>query len=145
MSKSTWSLQFMYSMERFATAVYQAQKGGFHTKEILEKITYAVENEQEHANSLKARLIDLKKRPFTLAFLFRLAGSIVGCISRCGGNKFALRAGVVIEERAVKDYSHFLRTLILDDHTRSLIRRIIGDEERHIANWQDSLRTLKRS
>lgn len=138
-------MQFMYSMERFATAVYKVQKGSFHNQDILEKMAYAVENEQEHAESLKARLISLKKRPFALAFLFRFAGSMIGFASRCGGNKFALKAGVAIEKRAVKDYSYFLRTLVLDERTKLLIRRIIGDEERHIANWQDSLITLKRS
>ncbi len=132
----------MYSMERFATAVYIVQKSSFKDQGIVEKMTFAVENEQEHAESLKARLITLKKRPFPLVFLFRAAGSIAGFCSRCGGNGFALKAGIAIEKRAVKDYSYFLRTLILDPHTISLIRRIIADEERHIANWQDSLKML---
>jgi hypothetical protein len=38
-------------MERFATAVYKVQKGSFHSQDILEKMAYAVENEQEHAES----------------------------------------------------------------------------------------------
>lgn len=142
MSKSTWSLQFMYSMERFATSVYIAQKDGFHNREILEKMAFAVKNEQEHADNLKSRLIFLKNKPFPLVFFFQAAGSIVGFLSRCGGNKFALKAGIIIEKRAVKDYSYFLRILILDDYSKLLIRRIIADEERHIANWQDSLRIL---
>ena len=29
MNKAMWWLNFMYSMERFATAIYRVQKGGF--------------------------------------------------------------------------------------------------------------------
>ena len=56
---------------------------------------------------------------------------------------FTPKTDVVIETRAVKDYSYFLRTLELDDKTKLLIKSIIADEELHIRNWQDSIKILK--
>jgi hypothetical protein len=44
MNKAICSLNFMYSMERFATAIYRVQKGGFKNKAIFEKLIYAVDN-----------------------------------------------------------------------------------------------------
>jgi hypothetical protein len=33
---------------------------------------------------------------------------------------------------------------VLEESNKSLIRRIITDEERHINNWQDSLKMLNQ-
>lgn len=145
MKNTIWALNFMYSMERFATAVYKVQKDAFHNKEVTEKMAFAVANEGQHVNILKTRLIEMKKTPFPLAFLFQFAGKIVGLISRCCGNILALKAGIVIEKRAVKDYGYFLGRLKLDDSTKTSIRKIITDEELHIRNWQDSIVILKKA
>jgi demethoxyubiquinone hydroxylase (CLK1/Coq7/Cat5 family) len=132
----------MYSMERFATAIYRVQKGGFKNN-IHEKLVYAVDNEQQHVFLLRERLIGMKKTPFPLAFLFQYAGILLGCISRCTGKVLALKIDVAIEKRAVKDYNYFLRTLTLDDETKVVLKKIITDEELHIRNWLDSLKVLK--
>jgi demethoxyubiquinone hydroxylase (CLK1/Coq7/Cat5 family) len=130
-------------MERFATAIYRVQKGGFKNEAIFEKLTYAIDNEQQHALKLKNRITELGNTPSRLAFLFQVAGSMLGCLSRCFGKKLALKADTAIEKRAVKDYGYFLRTLKLDDTTMQLIMNIITDEELHIRNWQDSIKLLK--
>ena len=143
MNKAICSLNFMYSMERFATAIYRVQKGGFKNEAIFEKLTYAIDNEQQHALKLKNRITELGNTPSRLAFLFQVAGSMLGCLSRCFGKKLALKTDTAIEKRAVKDYGYFLRTLKLDDTTKQLIMNIITDEELHIRNWQDSIKLLK--
>jgi demethoxyubiquinone hydroxylase (CLK1/Coq7/Cat5 family) len=143
MNKATCSLNFMYSMERFATAIYRVQKGGFKNKAIFEKLTYAVDNEQQHALKLKSRITELGNTPSRLAFLFQIAGFLLGGLSRCLSKTLALKTDTAIEKRAVKDYGYFLRTLELDDKTKQLIKNIITDEERHIRNWQDSIKLLK--
>lgn len=140
---SITALNFMYSMERFATAIYKVQKGVFNDKTVHERLLYAIDNESQHASNLKNRIVELKKAPFPLAFLFQWAGTLLGCISRCFSKEMALKTDTAIEKRAVKDYSYFLRTLDLDDKTQSLIRNIISDEELHIRNWQDSIKILK--
>ncbi len=143
MNKALCSLNFMYSMERFATAIYRVQKGGFKNKAIFEKLTYAVDNEQQHALKLKSRITELGNTPSRLAPLFQIAGWLLGGLSRCVGKTLALKTDTAIEERAVKDYGYFLRTLKLDDKTKQLIKNIITDEELHIRNWQDSIKLLK--
>ena len=143
MNKAICSLNFMYNMERFATAIYRVQKGGFKNKAIFEKLTYAVDNEQQHALKLKSRITELGNTPSRLAFLFQIAGFLLGGLSRCFSKTLALKTDTAIEKRAVKDYGYFLRTLELDDKTKQLIKNIITDEERHIRNWQDSIKLLK--
>jgi len=130
-------------MERFATAIYRVQKGRFKNKTISEKLTYAVDNEQQHALRLRSRIIELGNTPSRLSFLFQIAGSLLGALSRCFSGTLALKTDTAIENRAVKDYGYFLRTLKLDDTTKQLIRSIITDEELHIRNWQDSIKLLK--
>jgi demethoxyubiquinone hydroxylase (CLK1/Coq7/Cat5 family) len=143
MNKAICSLNFMYSMERFATAIYKIQKGGFRNRIVVEKLTYAVDNERQHALNLRSRIIELNSTPTRFAFLFQMMGSLLGFLSRCFGKMLTLKTDVVIEKRAVKDYSYFLRTLELDDKTKLVIRSIIADEELHIRNWQDSMKLIK--
>jgi demethoxyubiquinone hydroxylase (CLK1/Coq7/Cat5 family) len=142
MNKEICSLNFMYSMERFATAIYRVQKGGFKNRVIFEKLTYAVDNEQ-HALKIKSRITELGVTPSRLSFLFQIAGSMLGGLSRYFTKTLALKADTAIENRAVKDYGYFLRTLKLDDTTKQLIKSIITDEVLHIRNWQDSIKLLK--
>ncbi len=143
MNKAICSLNFMYSMERFATAIYKIQKGGFRNRIVVEKLTYAVDNERQHVLNLRGRIIELNSTPTRFAFLFQMMGSLLGFLSRCFGKMLNLKTDVVIEKRAVKDYSYFLRTLELDDKTKLVIRSIIADEELHIRNWQDSMKLIK--
>ena len=143
MNKAMWSLNFTYSMERFATAIYRIQRGGFKEPVITEKLTYAVDNERQHALKLRERIIQLNHTPFPFAFLFQFTGSFMGCLTRCSGRSLALKTDVAIEKRAVKDYSYFLNTMEFDDKTKRLIESIIADEEVHIRNWQDSIKMLK--
>lgn len=143
MNKAICSLNFMYSMERFATAIYRIQVGGFKENVITEKITYAIDNERQHALNLRNRIIELNNTPSRFAFLFQIMGTLLGFLSRCSGKMFTLKSDIVIEKRAVKDYSYFLKTLELDDKTKLLIKSIIADEELHIKNWQDSIKILR--
>ena len=142
MDKATCSLNFMYCMEKFATAIYQIQKVGCKNNTIAERLAYAVDNEQQHALNLRNAIIELHKNPTRLAFLFQIAGRVMGYLSRCFGKRIALKIDVVIEKRAVKDYGYFLKTLELNEKTRLLIQNIITDEEIHIGNWQDSMKLL---
>lgn len=143
MDKATISLNFMYSMERFATAVYRSQRGSFKEAFISEKMNYAVDNEWQHASALKDRIIELRRRPTALSAVFKLAGSTLGSVSRLTGKRLALKIDVLIEKRAVKDYGYFVKTLEFDEKTKQLISKIIADEEEHIGNWRESIELLK--
>jgi len=143
MRKAIWSLNFMYSMERFATEIYHSQRGAFGETGIAEKMKHAQENEQQHVEKLKKQIVDLKNTPTKLSILFRLAGKFAGYATRCLGKKFMLKTDILVEKRAVKDYGYFLRTMHFGEDTDLLIKGIISDEEEHVQNWETCLGSLK--
>ncbi len=143
MRRAICALNFMYGMERFATEIYRAQRGAFSEIGITEKLKHAAGNERQHAQSLRNRIVGLSATPSWFAILFEIAGRLVGRITRCLGQKVILRTDILIEKRAIKDYSYFLGAMHFDEETRLLIRSIISDEEQHVDNWEDSLSCLK--
>ena len=143
MRKTICSLNFMYSMERFATEIYRTQCSAFSEVGIAEKLKHATENERQHAESLRNHIVGLKGIPSGFSILFWIAGQLLGRITRCFGKKLMLRADILIEKRAVKDYGYFLRTMHFNEDTSLLIRIIISDEEQHVQNWGKALSLLK--
>ena len=143
MRRAICSLNFMYSMERFATEIYRAQRSAFGETGIAEKLKHATENEQQHAESLRNGIVDLEGNPSRFSVLFLIAGRLLGHITRCFGKKLMLRADILIEKRAVKDYGYFLGTMHFGEDTNPLIRSIISDEEQHVQNWEKALSLLK--
>jgi len=137
------SLKFMYNMERFATEIYQTQRRAFVKTEIAGKLRAATENEQQHANNLQGRILELNGNPSRLGFLFQIAGSILGLVTRSLGRLFMLKTDIWIEKRAIKDYRSFLKSVGFDEKSVGLIERIIIDEERHVDTWENSIKILK--
>jgi len=130
-------------MERFATEIYRAQRSAFSQTDIADKLEHATENERQHAESLRKHIVALKGIPTRLSILFRIAGAFIAYVTRCFGKRFILGADILIEKRAIKDYGYFLRTMHFGEDTRLLIKTIISDEEQHVRNWENSLRSLK--
>lgn len=145
MRRAICSLNFMYSMERFATEIYRTQRSAFSNTGIAEKIKYATENERQHAESLGNHMVGLKEIPTKFSILFRIAGKLMGPITRCFGKKFMLKADILIEKRAIRDYGYFLRTMQFGEDTNLLIKGIISDEEQHVRNWTKALSSLENS
>ena len=86
--------------------------------------------------------MELKGKRSRLGFLFQTAGCFTGFMAGILGRKFALKADIRIEKRAIKDYGNYLQNIEFDDESISLIKRIIADEERHVETWQNVLKTL---
>lgn len=143
MGKVFLSLKFMYNMERFATQIYRTQRKAFAEEEISERLKAAADNEQQHVNNLKARIVELNGSPSRLGFLFQMTGRVLGFITRIFGKLTILKADVWVEQRAIKDYGFFLNKIEFDEKTVALIRTIIKDEERHVSTWQNSMEILK--
>ncbi len=143
MGKVFLSLKFMYNMERFATQIYRTQRKAFAEEEISERLKAAADNEQQHVNNLKARIVELNGSPSRLGFLFQMTGRVLGFITRIFGKLTILKADVWVEQRAIKDYGFFLNKVEFDEKTVALIRTIIKDEERHVSTWQNSMEILK--
>jgi bacterioferritin (cytochrome b1) len=130
-------------MERFATEIYRTQRSAFGETGMAERLKHATENEHQHAESLRNHIVGLKGIPSRFSILFWIAGKLIGCITRCLGKKLMLRADILIEKRAVKDYGYFRRTMHFGEDTNLLIRNIIRDEEEHVRNWEKALSLLK--
>jgi rubrerythrin len=135
-NKKLLSLNFMHCMERFATQIYRTQKGAFGGGQIDQKLIEASENESGHAEKLRAQIITLGGRVYPLGLLFQFMGVILGSVTRLSGKGNLLRADILVETRAVKDYSSFVKAVSFDSSTVELIGRIIADEERHIITWK---------
>ena len=143
MNRVISSLKFMYNMERFATQIYKTQRGAFTEKEIIEKLIAAADNEQQHVNILKERILELHGTPSSLGFIFQTAGRILGLAARGLGKLFILKADIWIEKRAIKDYRGFLSGVEFNEKSIALIERIIVDEQRHVDTWENSIKILE--
>ena len=133
------SLKFMYNMERFATQIYLTQKREFNEEWILKDLNDVAENEQEHVNVLRKRILELQGNRSHTGFLFQTAGKIIGNIAIMFGKVFILKFDVFIEDRAVRDYGIFLNKVKFDEDTVQLINRIIADEVFHKDTWKSSI------
>jgi demethoxyubiquinone hydroxylase (CLK1/Coq7/Cat5 family) len=143
MSAATSALKMMYNMERLATALYKAQPRAFHEEETLKRLAAAAANEQQHVDNLSSRIIELGGSPSRVGFLFQTAGAIFGFLVTFAGRVIALRTNVWIEKRAIRDYGSYMQRLKFDEDTVGLLQRIVTDEERHVATWQDSIARIK--
>ena len=137
------SLKFMYNMERFATEIYRTQRSAFDEQEIADKLKAATDNEQQHADSLHERILQLSGTPSHVGLLFQIAGRLLGVATRSLGRIFILKTDIRVEKRAIKDYRSFLNKVELDENSVALIERIIADEERHVETWENSIEILK--
>ncbi len=108
------------------------------------KLDAAVENEQEHINVLKKRIMELKGNRSHIGFLFQTAGRFFGTIAGIFCKEFVLKIDVFVEDRAIKDYTTFLDKVKFDEDTVKLINQIIADEVFHKDNWTLSIEELAR-
>ncbi|MFA5055633.1 MAG: demethoxyubiquinone hydroxylase family protein [Dehalococcoidia bacterium] len=145
MSTVIGSLNTMYNIERAATAIYKAQAGAFRSApayyEILKEATA---NEQEHADGLKARVAELKGKGSFMGWFFALGGMMIGLTTRIMGKKRIMKTNIWVEQKAVKDYGAFLEKVNFDDKSAALIKKNIGDEQRHVNNWTRILGELNK-
>jgi len=141
-----WSisaLKFMYNMERFATQIYLTQRRSFPEEDIVNKLTAAADNEQQHVDILKKRILELNGNQSHIGFLFQTAGRILALVAGLFGRILVLKTDALVERRAISDYGGFLNRVNFDDKTVAMIKRIIADEERHVEMWQGLTKQLK--
>jgi len=145
MSNVIGSLNTMYNIERAATAIYKAQAGAFRNNpSVYETFKAATANEQEHADGLMARVADLKGRGSFVGWFFALGGMMIGIATRLLGKKRVMKTNIWVEKKAVKDYGAFLQKVNFDEKSATLIKKNIGDEQRHVDNWTRILGELSK-
>jgi demethoxyubiquinone hydroxylase (CLK1/Coq7/Cat5 family) len=145
MHKVISSLNAMYNIERAATAIYKAQAGAFRANAAVSEIfNAATANEQEHADGLKARVADLKGKGSSMGWFFALGGMMIGTVTRLMGKKRVMKTNIWVEKKAVTDYGAFLQKVNFDEKSAVLIKKNIGDEQRHVDNWTRILGELNK-
>lgn len=137
------SLRKMHSIERFATEIYRAQIWIFSQELFVKRLKAAGDNEQEHIETIYARINALGGKKSCMSWSFKLAGKILGFCTTLGGKKFVFKFDIAVEKKAVKDYTQYLDTIKYDDISRKVIEKNLEDEKIHIKRWEDSLLILK--
>lgn len=137
------SLRVMQRMERLATQLYRMQIRAFREQEIANRLKAAAANEQEHADTLRERIEELKGTPPRTAIFYQMAGALLGFTTTLLGKVFLLKTDTWIEKRAVKDYGDFLQKVDFDEKSVALINKIIEDEKRHVETWDNYIQILK--
>ena len=143
MDKIINALNTMYKIERFATQIYKTQTRAFSETVLIDRLIAASANEQEHVDDLYERIIALKGKVSKMGNLFQLAGKILGFATTLMGKNFVLKADIMVEKKALTDYTLYLRNFNFDEKTKSVIEKNLEDERLHIIRWQDSLDLLK--
>jgi len=75
--------------------------------------------------------------------LFQGVGVILGGITRLTRKRNLFRADTFVENRAIKDYSGFVKSVPYDEDTVKFLPDIIADEEIHIKNWKAAADSFK--
>jgi bacterioferritin len=132
-------------MEKFAVQVYRKQIRAFRRLEIADKLKDAAANEQEHADALTKRIVELGGSLSRTGIIYQIAGILLGYITVLSGKVCLLKVDLFIEKHAVSDYGNFLQKVDFDEKSVALINRIVVDEEKHIETWNNSLKILKSS
>ena len=125
-------LRKMHNPERFAAEIHRTQTRAFPEQEIADRLKAATDNEQEHVNALPARIRELKGKCSWLGFFFQMAGKLLAFALTLLGKVFALRAGIQLEKRTVRDYGDLLQEIGFSSKSRGLMRKNIEDEKIHI-------------
>jgi len=138
------ALRQMHNIERFATEIYRVQRRIFTEPVLIDRLTAAMNNEQEHIDNLLERIISQGGTYSWFGTAFEVAGKIFGFVTTLFGKGFLFKADIKVEEKAVKDYGIFLNTIDFDAKSRKLIAKNLEDEKVHIERWKDSLDMLAK-
>ena len=133
----------MVNLEVMAVRIYRGQRWRLGRSEITaEALAVAIAIEERHERDLASRRQELGGSPSMLSPFYALAGWVIGFVPSILGQRTALKTGIWVEERAVKDYQRLLDQVPFDDESRALVQRNQEDEREHIRMWEESLAKL---
>ena len=144
MNKAMSALRQMHNIERFATEIYRVQRRIFTEPVLVERLTAAMNNEQEHIDTLLERIISHGRTHSWQGAAFEVMGKVFGFVTTLFGKSFVFKSNIKVEQKAVKDYGIFLETIAFDAKSKKLIAKNLEDEKVHIERWRDSLDIIAR-
>jgi demethoxyubiquinone hydroxylase (CLK1/Coq7/Cat5 family) len=133
----------MVNLEIMAVRIYRGQRWRLGRSEIIaEALAKATAIEEKHERELASRRQELGGSPSMLSPFYALAGWLIGFLPSLLGQRAALKTGIWVEERAVKDYQQLLDRVPFDDESRALVERNQEEEREHIRMWEECLAKL---
>ncbi|MGQ9572751.1 MAG: demethoxyubiquinone hydroxylase family protein [Dehalococcoidia bacterium] len=133
----------MINLEIMAVRIYRGQRWRLGRSELTaESLAKAIAIEERHVRDLVARRQELGDGSSLLSPFYALAGWVIGFVPSLLGQRAALKTGIWVEERAVKDYQSLLDRVPFDDDSRALVKRNQEDEREHIRMWEEALAKL---
>jgi len=139
------ALRALVNLEIMAVRIYRGQRWRLGRSEITaEALAEAIAVEERHVRELDSRRQELGGSRSMLSPFYAAAGWLIGFIPSLLGQRAALKTGIWVEERAVRDYQRLLDRVPFDDESRALVERNQEDEREHIRMWEESLAELGR-
>jgi demethoxyubiquinone hydroxylase (CLK1/Coq7/Cat5 family) len=133
----------MVNLEIMAVRIYRGQRWRLGRSEIIaEALAKATAIEERHERELASRRQELGGSPSMLSPFYAVAGWLIGFLPSLLGQRAALKTGIWVEERAVKDYQQLLDRIPFDDESRALVERNQEEEREHIRMWEECLAKL---
>jgi demethoxyubiquinone hydroxylase (CLK1/Coq7/Cat5 family) len=142
LNKKITALKQMHNIERFATEIYRMQRRAFKQQFFISSMTDAMNNEQEHIDDLLERIVSHGQTQSWMGAAFEVMGKFLGFLSALLGGRFVFWADAKLEQRAIKDYVIFLKTIDFDALSKKIILKNLNDEKIHLKHWQDSLKLI---
>ena len=139
------ALRALVNLEIMAVRIYRGQRWRLGRSEITaEALAEAIAVEERHVRDFDSRRQELGGSRSMLSPFYAVAGWLIGFIPSLLGQRAALKTGIWVEERAVKDYQRLLDRVPFDDESRALVERNQEDEREHIRMWEEAVAKLGR-
>jgi Bacterioferritin (cytochrome b1) len=129
-------LNWFYSLELNQVNLYMAQrntlKGSFESI-VFERTAWI---EQQHVENIAAKIKELGGKPTKLgAVISPLLGSIAGKLTSFAGVEFTLKANILIERKAMKDYTDLINGVEEEYgvELKKILEHNLVDEDLHTA------------
>jgi bacterioferritin len=140
-------LNWFFNLELNQVDLYTSQSRYSHdpyVKIAFERISYI---EQQHVDNIADKIKELGGKPSKIGdVLAPIAGGAAGTVLSLAGLSNVLRANILIEKKAMKDYKHLIHGLKRtygDIELVTLLQNNLFDEDLHTAWFQRELSRLK--
>jgi bacterioferritin len=134
-------LNWFYSLELNQVDLYKAQsktfKGSYESI-VFERVAWI---EQQHVDNIGNTIKELGGNPTKLGLILLLIGSIAGKWIPAFGIEATLKANILIENKAMKDYMDLINTIGADygEELLKILEHNLVDEDVHTAWFRERL------
>lgn len=132
----------MHRFETAAAEIYKRQVGVFSRIGKKDECITAYQNERNHKEEIKRKILERGSTPSLFSYLFFIGGFFLGLFSSLLGIEKVLQMNINLEQKAVLDYEKSLNTVPFEPGTKALVEKILLDEKRHIELWKRLIQEL---